>query len=132
MTSDPVVPGLSARQMLTAMGRIRQDTPGFLLDMAEQYSDLARFSVPYPDFWDNPLSFAPDRFFETANPSQPRFAYVPFGGGPRLCIGSGFAQVEANLILAAITQKYRLLPTGCSTAMRWLENVPGENRRLKT
>ena len=38
----------------------------------------------------------------------PRFAYIPFGGGPRGCIGSQFAMIEAQLIVAAIAQRYRL------------------------
>lgn len=59
-----------------------------------------------PDFWPNPEGFDPDRFAEGSTP--PRFAYIPFGGGPRLCIGNIFAQTEAALILARVSQCYRL------------------------
>jgi cytochrome P450 len=38
----------------------------------------------------------------------PRFAYFPFGGGPRQCIGAGFAMTEARLILAAVAQRFRM------------------------
>ena len=43
---------------------------------------------------------------------RPRFAYYPFGGGPRLCIGNHFALVEAGLVIAAVAQRYslRLVP----------------------
>jgi len=67
----------------------------------------------HPKYWENPLTFDPERFSEARGKSHPRYAYIPFGGGPRLCIGSQFAQVEATLILAMVTQRYRLeLPRG--------------------
>jgi len=61
------------------------------------------------DFWEDPLAFQPDRFLADAESKQHRFSYIPFGGGPRLCIGSQFAAVEAHLIMAMITQKCRLV-----------------------
>jgi cytochrome P450 len=62
----------------------------------------------HPGFWPEPLRFDPQRFTPQAAVSRPRFAYLPFGGGPRLCIGNHFALVEAPLILAAIYQRVRL------------------------
>ncbi|MBB4854423.1 cytochrome P450 [Mycobacteroides chelonae] len=60
-----------------------------------------------PDVWDNPEGFDYMRFMPGA-PKPPRGAYLPFGGGKRICIGAGFAQMEAVLITAMIAQRYTL------------------------
>lgn len=59
-----------------------------------------------PRFWDQPEAFKPDRFLPAEATSRPRFAYFPFGGGPRQCIGAGMAMIEAPLILASIVQRF--------------------------
>jgi len=59
-----------------------------------------------PRFWDQPEVFNPDRFLPAESASRPRFAYFPFGGGPRQCIGAGMAMIEAPLILASIAQRF--------------------------
>jgi unspecific monooxygenase len=58
-------------------------------------------------FWANPDAFDPGRFLEGA-PPQPRLAYLPFGVGPRVCIGAHFAMAEAVLILAMMVQRFRI------------------------
>jgi len=66
-----------------------------------------------PQLWDDPDRFDPERFTPERVAARPRFAYLPFGAGPRICIGAAFAMTEAILILAAIAQRYRLhLKTG--------------------
>ena len=60
------------------------------------------------DLWENPEGFDPDRFAPGTGDDRPRFAYFPFGGGPRLCIGQNFALMEATLIVAMVMQRYRL------------------------
>lgn len=62
----------------------------------------------HPDFWDVPDRFDPERFTAERSAGRPRFAYFPFGGGPRQCIGNTFALAEAILVLAAVVQRYRL------------------------
>ena len=51
----------------------------------------------------------PERFAPERTAGRHRFAYYPFGGGPRLCIGNTFATVEAQLVLASVAQRYRLV-----------------------
>jgi cytochrome P450 len=62
----------------------------------------------HPEFWPNPEGFDPERFTPDQIANRPKFAYFPFGGGPRLCIGREFALMEAHLIIAQIAQRYRL------------------------
>ena len=62
----------------------------------------------HPLFWADPERFDPERFSPERSLDRPRFAYFPFGGGPRLCIGSYFALTEAQLIVATVAQRYRL------------------------
>ena len=61
-----------------------------------------------PRWWVNPERFDPDRFANGRRQDQHRFAYIPFGGGPRKCIGNTFALVEAQLILAAVYQRFTM------------------------
>ena len=62
----------------------------------------------HPDYWDEPDAFKPERFTEGWEDRVPRYAYFPFGGGPRVCIGNSFAAMEANLVLATIMQRCTL------------------------
>ncbi len=62
----------------------------------------------HPAFWEDPEGFDPDRFLPERFNSQHRFAYLPFGAGARMCIGSNFAMMEAQLVLATIAQRFRL------------------------
>jgi cytochrome P450 len=61
-----------------------------------------------PQLWEEPERFDPERFSPERSAERPRFAYIPFGAGPRICIGAAFAMTEAILILATIAQRYRL------------------------
>lgn len=59
-------------------------------------------------WWPEPERFCPERFGQEQATGRHKFTYLPFGGGPRLCIGSSFAMMEAQLVLATIAQHYRL------------------------
>lgn len=61
-----------------------------------------------PEFWPEPQRFNPERFAAGKEAERPRYAYLPFGGGPRQCIGNSFALTEATLITAAIVQRFRV------------------------
>ncbi len=62
----------------------------------------------HPDFWSDPEAFDPERFTPARSEGRAPFAYFPFGGGPRVCIGNQFAMMEAQLILAQVSQRFRL------------------------
>jgi cytochrome P450 len=60
-----------------------------------------------PRFYDDPTAFRPERWEGGLAARLPKYAYYPFGGGPRVCIGNGFAMIEAVLLLATIGPRYR-------------------------
>jgi enediyne biosynthesis protein E7 len=62
----------------------------------------------HPRLWKDPDVFDPDRFAELESNKHHRFSFIPFGGGPRLCIGNRFAMIEAVLVLAMITNAFNL------------------------
>lgn len=57
-----------------------------------------------PRYWDDPEHFNPERFSAENEEGIPKYAYFPFGGGPRVCVGNQFAMMEAQLVLATILQ----------------------------
>jgi cytochrome P450 len=61
-----------------------------------------------PRFFDEPMKFDPDRWRDGLAKRIPKYAYFPFGGGPRLCVGNAFAMMEATLVLTTIAQRFHL------------------------
>ncbi|MFN8529506.1 MAG: cytochrome P450 [Anaerolineae bacterium] len=75
--------------------------------------DTWLFISPYvmhrdPRYFDHPDVFMPERWANDFDKQIPRYAYFPFGGGPRVCIGNSFAMMEARLVLATVAQHYQL------------------------
>jgi cytochrome P450 len=60
------------------------------------------------DYFPDPLAFRPERMLPDAKKPRPRHHYLPFGAGPRVCIGAHFALLEAQLCLATMVQRTRL------------------------
>lgn len=71
-----------------------------------------------PDFWPDPERFDPDRFTLERAAARPRFAYFPFGGGARQCIGNYFAMMESLIIIPTLAQHFRVSPC-------WSEPIGG-------
>jgi enediyne biosynthesis protein E7 len=65
----------------------------------------------HPGFWERPESFDPERFRPAMTASRPRYAYIPFGAGPRFCVGSNLGLMEAVLVVAMIAREFQLRRT---------------------
>lgn len=68
---------------------------------------LPQFTIHRDErFWDDPLAFDPDRWRGERSEGRPEYAYFPFGGGPRHCIGMRFARLELHLVLAVVCRRF--------------------------
>ena len=90
--------------------------------VAKDWDELGGYEVPpgtvlylspwlthrHARFWPNPEGFDPERFSPENASARHRFAYFPFAGGPRVCIGNNLALLEAVLILAMVARRYRV------------------------
>jgi cytochrome P450 len=90
--------------------------------MTERGGDLGGYDLPpraevfvspwvthrHPDFWPDPERFDPDRFAPEQVHARPRYAWFPFGGGPRACIGQYFAMLEATMAMAMVLREFEL------------------------
>jgi cytochrome P450 len=74
-------------------------------------------------WYDAPLSFDPDRWLDGRTDDLPRFAYYPFGGGPRVCIGNHFAMMEAILMIATMAQHLEISAAPTTRPMRFVPAV---------
>lgn len=81
---------------------------GYLIE--KNTSILLNFYSVHHDenYWDNPSEFRPERFAPEHDTDRHRYAYLPFGGGARVCVGNSFAMMEAQILLATIAQNYTL------------------------
>ena len=61
----------------------------------------------HPGFWADPDQFVPERFAPGAPPPAHRYAYIPFGAGPRVCVGSHLGMMEAVLVAAMVARRFR-------------------------
>jgi cytochrome P450 len=93
----PILPRLAIRDDVVSGHHVRRGTT-VLLPVHQIHHD--------PRFWDNPETFDPSRFLPHAGGDRPRSAYLPFGGGRRLCIGRSFALIEMVLLTASLSQRF--------------------------
>lgn len=100
----PPVPALGREPVEeTTLGGYRLDSDTSIL--------LSQWIIHHDaDRYDAPETFRPERWERRPVDDRHRFAYFPFGGGPRRCIGEEFAMTEATLLLAAVANRYRLDP----------------------
>ncbi|MEM9088253.1 MAG: cytochrome P450 [Cyanobacteria bacterium P01_F01_bin.53] len=66
------------------------------------------YTLRHPEFWDNPEQFDPDRFLSEKVKNRHKYAYMPWGAGPHVCIGKNFAIMETLMILSAIVQRFEV------------------------
>jgi cytochrome P450 len=97
--SAPIIPRLTQRET-TLGGHYLPASSRVLVNLFNIHR--------HPDHWADPESFQPERFIGDQRKQHHRYAYVPFGAGPHLCIGKHFALLEAHLLLAAIAGRYEL------------------------
>ena len=121
--TDADLPNLKlTRRIVEETMRLYPPAPGLSARVALEADELAGTRIPaggivvisswilhrHRSLWEDPNRFDPDRFLPARSIGRPRFAYLPFGGGPRVCIGQMLAMNEAILILATLAQRFRL------------------------
>lgn len=95
--------------MFVRVARHRDTLPSGVNVRAGSKLYLCQYIVHrHPRYFPHPEQFNPERFSDHAKQSRPRFAYFPFGGGPRVCIGEAYARMEGVLVLASIVQRFKL------------------------
>jgi cytochrome P450 len=98
----PAAPGLSTRRALAD-----DEIAGRRIPKGAAVSILPWVLHRHRMLWDDPEGFDPDRFSPERAAGRPRFAYLPFGAGPRVCIGQVLAMNESILLLATLAQHYQ-------------------------
>jgi cytochrome P450 len=114
---------LFCRQVISEAMRLYPAAPGIgrlpnapMVLGGAQISARTRIHIPIfalhrnTQLWENPNAFDPDRFAADKVKARSRYAFLPFGGGPRVCIGASFATIEAAAILAVLIRAFRFLP----------------------
>lgn len=130
LDASPDAPPAYARQVVEEAMRIFPPVPRIPLRQALRGDVICGARIPkgayvsiapwvihrHRSLWEDPEQFDPDRF---AGERPARFAYLPFGAGPRVCIGASLALTEASIVLSEIARKYRLqLVQGQEVAMK--------------
>jgi cytochrome P450 len=99
----PPAPGLSNRVALAD-----DEVAGVKIPKGANIGIIPWLIHRHRTLWDEPERFDPERFSPERSQGRHRFAYLPFGGGPRVCIGMALAMTEAQLLLATLAQRFSL------------------------
>jgi cytochrome P450 len=132
LAASPDQPPAYARWVIEEAMRLFPPVPRIPLRQARTADTLCGVDIPEGAFvsvapwvlhrhrrlWPEPEVFDPERFSPERSVGRPRFAYLPFGAGPRVCIGAALALSEAALILCGIARDWRLTPTEDPVAMK--------------
>jgi len=108
------------RMVLEEVMRLYPPVPGISVRVAQKADEICGTKVKagtkifiapwvlhrHRRLWDDPETFDPERFSPENSAGRARFAYLPFGGGPRICIGAMLAMTEASMILATLAQQF--------------------------
>ena len=120
-TADDVAALLRTTMVIKEALRLFPPAPGFTR-LCETGDQLGGYRIPagvnvlvspwathrHPTFWAQPERFDPDRFAPEREAERHRWVYLPFGGGPRACIGSHVSMLEMTIVLAMLAQRFRL------------------------
>jgi len=121
-TSEDLPKLVYTRMVIEEAMRLYPPAPGISTRVALKADEVCGVTIPKGGYvvvapwvthrhrrvWGRPERFDPERFSKTASEGRPRFAYIPFGAGPRVCIGASLATTELLIILSVLAQRYRL------------------------
>jgi cytochrome P450 len=100
--------------LLLRQAREERELGGFRVRRGALILISPYFTHRHPTHWPDPERFRPARFDPGQAPKRHRLAYLPFGAGARKCLGAEFAQLEAQLVVALVARRFRLVPSAAS------------------
>lgn len=90
------------------VAKVDDEIQGYLIPKGSIINIATYYTLRHPEWWEEPEQFDPDRFLLERAAGRAKYAYLPWGGGPHICIGKNFALMEAVTILAAIAQRFEV------------------------
>lgn len=94
--------------MLSRRAQAADEVGGYLVPAGADVLICPYTLHRHRDFWDAPDRFDPERFGPAATANRPRYAYLPFGAGPRFCVGNHLGMMEATFVIAMVARELRL------------------------
>ncbi len=94
--------------MLSRLGQADDTVGGYHVPAGDDVLICPYTLHRHKDFWEDPERFDPERFDPDKPSGRPRYAYIPFGAGPRFCVGNHLGMMEATFVLASVARELRL------------------------